>query len=130
MQGLHEPEPKFFYQVNLEQLVPEDDFYRALERVVDVSFVRRWTAHLYSHTGRPSVDPQVIIKLLLIAYLEGVTSERQLMRQVQVNLSHRRYIGYDLDEAVPDHSAISRNRSLFGREFFQELFDHVVKLCI
>ena len=72
MQGLHEPEPKFFYQVNLEQLVPEDDFHRVLEGAVDVSFVRRGTAHLYSHTGRPSVDPQVIVKLLLIAYLEGV----------------------------------------------------------
>ena len=92
--------------------------------------MRRRTAHLYSHTGRPSVDPQVIIKLFLIAYLEGVTSERQLMRQVQVNLSYHRYIGYDLDEAVPDHSAISRNRSLFGKELFQQLFDHVVKLCI
>ncbi len=88
MLGLHEPEFKLFYQVNLDQLVPEDDFYRVLECTVDVSFVRRRTAHLYSHTGRPSVDPQVIIKLLLIAYLEGVTSERQLMRQVQVNLAY------------------------------------------
>ncbi|MFQ5875329.1 MAG: transposase [Dehalococcoidia bacterium] len=130
MQGQHQPQPKLFYHVTLEELVPQDDFYRILGRAVDLSFVRRRTADLYSYTGRPSVDPEVIIKLLLIAYLEGTTSERQLMRQVQVNLAYRRYIGYDLDEAIPDHSAISRNRSLFGKELFQELFDHVVKLCI
>lgn len=130
MQGQHQPQPKLFYQVTLDELVPQDDFYRILERAVDLSFVRRWTAHLYSYTGRPSVDPEAIIKLLLIAYLEGITSERQLMRQVQVNLAYRRYIGYDLEELVPDHSAISRNRSLFGKDLFQELFEHVVKLCI
>jgi len=84
MQGQHEPQPKLFYQINLDELVPQDDFYRILERAVGLSFVRLRTAHLYSYTGRPSVDPEVIIKLLLIAYLEGTTSERQLMRQVQV----------------------------------------------
>lgn len=130
MQGLHEPEPKLFYQVHPEQLVPKDDFYRVLKCAVALSFVRQRTAHLYSHSGRLSVDPWVIIKLLLIAYLEGVTSERQLMRQMQLNRAYRRYIGYYLEEAIPDHNAISRNWSLFGKELFQQLFDHGVKLRI
>ena len=91
-------------QVHLEELVPSNNFYRELEAKVDLSFVREWTSSYYSKMGRGSIDPVVFFKLQLIMYFEGIRSERDLMEQVKLNLAYRWYIGYDLDETVPDHS--------------------------
>src|SRR5512139_453694 len=80
--------------------------------------------------GRPSVDPVVFFKLQLIAFFEGIRSERQLMQTVNLNLAHRRFIGYDLDEPVPDHSSLSKIRERFGLDVFQLFFERIVELCI
>jgi transposase len=120
---------KFFYNFSLDNSVPKDDFYRKLEAAVDLSWVRPRVAHLFSSIGRPSVDPEVFIKIELIGYLEGITSERELMRQIQDRLSFRRYLGYDLDETVPDHSTLSVTRKHLGKKLFQEVFDYSVRLC-
>lgn len=129
MQGRKARQGKFYWGLSLEQLVPQDDFYRKLEKAVDLSWVGPQVAHRYSAIGRPSVDPEVIVKIELIGYLEGITSERALMRQIADRLSWRRYIGYDLDEAVPDHSTLCRARDLLGRDLFQAVFDYSVRLC-
>lgn len=89
----------------LEDLVPADNFYRQVERSIDFSFVRELAAAFYSNIGRTSVDPVVFFKLQLIAFFEGIRSERKLMEMVNLNLAHRWFIGYDLDELVPDHSS-------------------------
>lgn len=120
---------KMLYDFSLENAVPPDDFYRKLEKAVDLSWVRPRVAPLYASIGRPSVDPEVIVKIELIGYLEGILFERQLMRQIADRLSLRRYIGYDLDEAVPDHSTLSKARNLLGHALFHEIFDHSVRLC-
>jgi transposase len=88
--------------------------------------------HLYSHTGQPSVDPVVLIKMLLIGYLFDVKSERQLVKEVQVNLAYRWFVKYGIDEKIPDHSTISqtRRRKFSQSTLFQDLFDEVVRLCI
>ena len=116
--------------ISLEDLVPEDNFYQQVEACLDLSFVRDLVHGLYSNIGRPSIDPVVFFKLQLIAFFEGIRSERQLMETVNLNLAHRWYIGYDLDEAVPDHSSLSRIRERYGLETFQHFFEHVVELCI
>src|SRR5215216_5428979 len=116
--------------VTLEDLVPEDNFYRQVERSIDLSFVRELAVEFYSTMGRPSVDPVVFFKLQLIAFFEGIRSERQLMETVNLNLAHRWFLGYDLDEPVPDHSSLSKIRERFGLEVFQLFFEPVVVLCI
>ena len=89
---------------SLETLVPEGNFYRQVETCIVLSFVRDLVCHLYSAFGRPSIDPVVFFKLQLIAFFEGIRSERLLMETVSLNLAHRWFIGYHLDEDMPDHT--------------------------
>ena len=112
--------------ISLEDLVPQDNFYRQVEQSLDLKFVRDLTAELYSSIGRPSVDPVVFFKLQLIAFFEGIRSERQLMETVNLNLAHRWFIGYDLNERVLDHSSLSKIREHFGLAVFQQFFEHIV----
>lgn len=121
--------PKLFYDLSLEKLVPQDDFYRKLEEAVDLSWVRPMVANCYSDIGRPSIDPEVFLKIELIGYLEGIIYERELMRQIHDRLSLRRYIGYDLDEQVPDHSTLSKTRDLLGQQLADQIFEKSVRLC-
>lgn len=117
--------------LTLDQLVPADNFYRKLEQQLDLSFVRELVRGCYAEgQGRPSIDPVVVFKLHLIIFFEGIRSERQLMEAVNLNLAHRWYIGYDLDELVPDHSSLSKIRARYGLEIFQRFFEHIVQLCI
>jgi len=111
-------------------LVPTDNFYRQLETKLDLSFVRELVQDCYAaRIGRPSIDPVTFFKLHLIMFFEGIRSERQLMETVNLNLAHRWYIGYDLDEAVPDHSSLSKIRDRYGLEVFQRFFEQIVELC-
>jgi transposase len=127
----HKPrEFKQHKSISLEDLVPDDNFYRQVERTIDLSFVRELTDTFYANMGRPSIDPVVFFKLQLIAFFEGIRSERQLMDTVNLNLAHRLFIGYDLDEPVPDHSSLSKIRERFGLEVFQQFFEQIVELCI
>lgn len=116
--------------VSLEDLVPEDNFFRQLDQSLDLSFIRDLVCELHSEIGRPSIDPVVFFKLQLIAFLDGIRSERQLMETVNVNLAHRWYIGYDLTEAVPDHSSLCKIRDRYGLATFQQFFERIVELCI
>jgi transposase len=117
-------------EVRLDEFVPKDNFYRHVEQTLDLSFVRDLVRDFYSPMGRPSIDPVVFFKLQLIMFFEGIRSERQLMEMVTVNLAHRWFIGYDLDEDVPDHSSLSKIRERYGLETFQRFFEHIVELCI
>jgi transposase len=116
--------------ISLEDLVPDDNFYRQVERSIDLSFVRELATEFYSSVGRPSIDPVVFFKLQLIAFFEGIRSERKLMETVNLSLAHRWFIGYDLDEPVPDHSSLSKIRERYGLAAFQLFFEHIVELCI
>jgi transposase len=117
--------------ISREQLVPQNNFYRQLEDKLDLSFARDLVRPFHAaSTGRPSIDPVVFFKLQLIMFFEGIRSERQLMETVSLNLAHRWYLGYDLDEAVPDHSSLSKIRARYGVEVFQHYFERIVELCI
>jgi len=121
---------KFFYDFHLSQRVPEDHILRRLAEVLDLSFVRKLTAQFYSHTGQPSIDPTVLFKMMLLGYLYGITSERRLAEECSLNLAFMWYLGYDLDEATPDHSVISKARCRYGQETFERFFEKVLALCV
>ncbi len=125
-------EQKFYYNISLDALVPSDHFLRHVDRLINFDFIRSRVKHLYSHTGKPAIDPVVLFKMLLIGYLYDVKSERQLEKEIQVNLAYRWFIRYDLDERIPDHSTISqtRRRKFLEGTLFQEIFDEIVQLCI
>src|SRR5919106_1562455 len=130
MLGHKAREFKQHVSISLEDLVPDDNFYRQVERSIDLRFVRDLADEFYSSMGRPSVDPVGFFKLQLIAFFEGIRSERRLMETVNLNLAHRWFIGYDLDEPIPDHSSLSKIRERFGLEVFQQFFERIVEMCI
>jgi len=115
--------------ISVEALVPIDNFYRHLERTLDLAFVRDLVREHYAADGRPGIDPVVFFKLQLILFFEGLRSERQLMSVVADRLSLRWYLGYDLDEAVPDHSSLTKIRERYGLATFRRFFDAVVERC-
>ena len=117
------------HTVSLEDLVPPDDFYRHLDRVFDLAFVRDPVRDTYAARGRPSIDPVVFFRLQLILFFEGLRSERQLLRVVADRLSLRWYLGYDLGEPLPDHSSLTRIRVRYGLDVFRRIFEAVVEQC-
>src|SRR5436305_2273919 len=114
---------------SLEELVPADHFYRHLERALDLSFVREFVQETYAGKGRPSIDPVVFFKLQLVMFFDGIRSERQLMRLAADRLSVRWYLGYDLGEALPDHSSLTRIRERYGVDVFRRFFEAIVEQC-
>src|SRR5918911_987866 len=108
---------------SLDALVPADHFYRHLERALDLGFVRDLVRDAYAAGGRPSIDPVVFFKLELILFFEGIRSERQLIETARLNLAHRWYLGYALDEELPDHSSLTRIRTRLGVEVFRHFFE-------
>jgi transposase len=129
MMGHRRFAPRLYYQLSLDRLVPSGHLLRHIAEVIDFSFVYPLARPYYSHTGQPSVDPIVLFKALLVGYLYGITSERRLMDEIQVNLAYRWFLGYDLDEATPNHSVLSKARARFGPEVFEEFFRQSIELC-
>jgi transposase len=116
--------------LSLEELVPQDNFYRRLDRKLDLSFVRDLVEDCYASWGRPSVDPVVFFKLQLVMFFEDIRSERQLMEIGADRLSIRWFLGYDLREPLPDHSSLTRIRERYGLEIFRRFFERIVELCV
>src|SRR3712207_4348455 len=115
--------------VSLEDLVPPDHFYRHLERSLDLAFIRDLVRDAYAVAGRPSIDPVVFFKLQLVMFFEGIRSERQLIETASLNLAHRWYLGYALDEPLPDHSSLTRIRQRLSVAIFERFFERIVDLC-
>jgi transposase len=99
--------------VSVEQLVPQDHFYRHLERTLDLSFVREFVHKTYAKGGLPSIDPIVFFKLQLVMFFEDIRSERLLMGHAADRLSIRWFLGYDLGEPLPDHSSLTKIRTRY-----------------
>jgi len=115
--------------LSLEDLVPADHFYRLLDRTLDLSFVRTLVAPFYAAGGRPSIDPVVFFRLQLVLFFEDIRSERLLMRTLADRLAARWYVGYDIGEALPDHSSLTKIRERYGLETFRRFFDAIVEQC-
>ena len=114
----------------LEVFVPSDHRLRRLGRVLDLRFIHEAVRERYCQdNGRPSIDPEVIIRLFLLQAIEGIGQVRELLRQVQVNLAYRWFIGYELDETIPDHSTLSKALDRFGDEIFNQVFVRSIAQC-
>lgn len=115
--------------VYIENLVPKNHILRNIDEHIDFSFIRDLTKDLYcADNGRPSVDPVVLFKMLFIGYLFGIRSERQLIRDIEVNVAYRWFLGYNLTDKIPSHSTISQNRIKRFKDtnIYQEIFDNIV----
>ena len=115
--------------VSIEELVPKDHLLRKIDKVIDFGFIRERVKDLYcADNGRPAVDPEVLFKMLFIGYLYGTRSERQLVRDIQVNVAYRWFLGFGLTDKIPDASTISQNRRRRFCEstIYQEIFDEIV----
>src|SRR5215207_4114613 len=120
---------RLFYQVSLEELVPDGHLLRRVDEAVNFAVARHLTARFFSHTGQPSVDPVVLFKMALLGYLYGIPSERRLIEEIRLNLAYRWFVGYDLDETIPDHSVLSKARRRFGPPIYDAFFTDVVRQC-
>src|SRR6201997_5191480 len=121
-----------FYHFRVEDHVPADNILRAIDRFVDLNGVRRHLAPFYSATGRPSIDPDLMIRMLIVGYCFGIRSERRLCEEVHLNLAYRWFCRLGLAGKVPDHSTFSKNRHGRFRESdaFRHVFETVVRRCI
>ena len=130
MQGLHVFDPRSVVTVDLESLVHQDHLLRKINRILETAFIRELTAACYaSGVGRPSIDPEVFFRMLLVAYLYGIKSDRQLCEDVHHNFAYRWFCRLALDERVPDHSSLSRIRDRYGEDIFEALFRRIVEIC-
>jgi len=122
---------RYFYDFNLDERIPQDHLLRQVDGVLDLSDLRQQLASYYSHTGRPSIDPELMVRMLLIGYCYGIRSERRLCEEVSLNLAYRWFCRLGLEDAVPDHSTFSKNRH--GRfrdaDLLRHVFDTVVERC-
>jgi transposase len=127
-----EAQAALFYEFSLEDHVPSDHLLRSIDRFVDLGGIRAHLAPFYSSMGRPSIDPELMIRMLLIGYCMGIRSERRLCEEVHLNLAYRWFCRLDLTDAVPDHSTFSKNRHGRFREsgLFRHLFEDVLSRCI
>jgi transposase len=123
---------QFFYSFRLDEAVPDDHPVRAIAAVLDLSWVYSELAPYYSKIGRPSIDPVLMVRMLIVGYVFAIRSERALCRDVQVNLAYRWFCGLSIEDKVPDHSAFSRARNeRFGdSRIFRCVFERVVEACI
>lgn len=112
--GTKTVEPKLHLNFSLDAAVPPSHIVRRLASAVDFGFVKGLVKQYYSHTGQPSVDPVVIFKLSLLGYLFNISSERRLCEEAGLNLAWRWFLGYELDEPIPDHSVLSKARKRYG----------------
>jgi len=130
--GQQERTESLFYYFRLEDQIPEDHLLRLIDQHVDLSFVRERLRSSYSATGRPSIDPEVLLRLLLVGYLYGMTSERRLLEEVKMHLAYRWFTRLNFGEEIPDHSTFSKNRHGRFRQsgVFREVFEEIVRRCL
>src|SRR5216684_1277262 len=121
-----------FYYFRLEEQIPEDHLLRLIDRHIDLSVVRERLKGMYSSTGRPSIDPEVLLRLLLVGYLYGIASERRLVEEVRMHLAYRWFTRLDFEQEIPDHSTFSKNRHGRFRQsgVFREVFEEIVRRCL
>jgi len=132
MGQLNHDQSEFFYSFRLDEAVPDDHPVRAIAAVLDLSWVRSVLAPFYPKMGRPSVDPVLMIRMLVVGYVFAIRSERALCREVQVNLAYRWFCGLSIEDKIPDHSAFSRARHERFRasDIFRRVFERVVEACV
>lgn len=120
-----------FYSFGIEDHVPADHTLRSIDRFVDLNGIREHLKPFYSATGRPPIDPELMIRMPIVGYCMGIRSERRLCEEVRLNVAYRWFCRLDLDGAVPDHSTFSKNRHgrFRERDLLRKLFELTVERC-
>lgn len=118
------------YNISLQELVPKNNFYRRLLSLIDFHWIYKETSSYYGSEGQESIDPVVFFKILLVGYINNITSDRKLIEFCADSNSIRLFLQYDIDEALPWHSTVSRTRQLYGEKIFQQLFEKVFEKCV
>src|ERR1700688_2544706 len=123
---------QFFYSFDLDKVVPPDHLVREIDGVLDLGWVHKELAPYYSHTGRPSIDPVLMIRMLIVGYVFAIRSERRICAEVQVNLAYRWFCKLGIEDKIPDHSVFCRARLERFRESdaLRRVFEGVVAMCI
>ena len=123
---------RLFYSFNLDDHVPANHLLRGINQFLDLSDLRAYLAPFYSHTGRPSIDPELMIRMLIVGYCFGIRSERRLCEEVHLNLAYRWFCRLGIEDAVPEHSTFSKNRHGRFRESdaFRHVFETVLERCM
>jgi transposase len=130
MQGRHEYQPELFSQIDIETKIPKNHILRKIDRVLDLSFLRGETAKFYAEgIGRPSIDPEIFIRMVLLGYLYDIDSDRQLCEEIGFNLAYCWFCKLSLSDSVPDHSSMTKVRDRLGEETFKRIFLIVVEQC-
>jgi transposase len=132
MGRLKSDQGQLFYEFHLGDAIPEDHLVRKIDAALDLSWLRSELASHYSPMGRPSIDPELMVRMLVVGYVFAIRSERLICREVQVNLAYRWFCKLGIEDAIPDHSAFSRARNERFREgdVFRRVFERVVEACI
>jgi transposase len=131
MMGEQKSEPELFnYAVNLEKRVRANHPLRKVKAAIDFGFVREEVAHCYGKNGNESVAPEVILKMMFLLFFDDIASERELMEVIGERLDYLWFLGYELDEKIPDHSVLSKARARWGKEVFENLFVRTVTQCV
>jgi transposase len=132
MMGQHSRSEALFYYFRLEDQIPEGRLLRLIEKHISFGFVREKLKESYSETGRPSIDPELLLRILLIGYLYGITSERKLVEELRMHLAWLWFTGLGFDQEIPHHSTFSKNRH--GRfqesKVFEQLFEEILRQCV
>jgi transposase len=132
MMGHHARSEALFYYFRLEDQIHENHLLRLIDKHISFEFVRQQLKDSYSETGRPSIDPELLLRILLIGYLYGITSERKLVEELRMHLGWRWFTGLGFDQEIPHHSTFSKNRH--GRfqesKLFEQLFEQIVRQCV
>ncbi len=131
MMGTQDGQPGLFsYQINLDKRVRSENPLRRVNEAIDFTFVRAEVASLYGVNGNESVDPAVILKMMLLLFFDNVASERELMRIIPERLDYLWFLGYELDAVIPNHSVLSKARARWGQKAFETLFVRTVGQCV
>jgi len=132
MMGHHARSEALFYYFRLDDQIPENHLLRLIDKHVSFEFVRQQLKDSYSESGRPSIDPELLLRILLIGYLYGITSERKLVEELRMHLAWRWFTGLGFDQEIPHHSTFSKNRHGRFQEsrLFEQLFEQIVRQCV
>ena len=131
MMGVHQPQAELFsYKVNLDKRVRADHPLRRIDALVDFSFVRAEVAATYGNNGHVSIDPVILLKMMFLLFWDDVASERELMNVIPERLDYLWFLGLGLDDAVPNHSVLSKARARWGKDAFEKFFTRTITQCI
>lgn len=130
MQGKHHYEQELFHYLDIESFIPQNHLLRKIDKLIDLSFVDELTEPFYcKNNERPSIDPKLFFRLILVGYLYNIESDRQLCDEVQYNLAYRWFCNLNLEDKVPDHSSLTRIRDRLGLEVFNQFFIKITEFC-